>query len=75
MGEDLGGWMVEHGWAVAFRRYSELYVGQEARARKKQVGLWSSEFQMPWKRRSSKQKPREQPRFTQPRAIDIGEKG
>jgi endonuclease YncB( thermonuclease family) len=74
-GEDLGGWMVEHGWAVAFRRYSELYVGQEARARKKRVGLWSSEFQMPWEWRSSKQKPREQPRFTEPRAIFIGKNG
>ena len=31
-GEDLGGWMVENGWAVAFRRYSELYVEREARA-------------------------------------------
>jgi endonuclease YncB( thermonuclease family) len=74
-GEDLGGWMVENGWAVAFRKYSELYVERESRAREKRVGLWSSEFQMPWEWRSSKQKPREQPRFTLPRSINIVEKG
>jgi endonuclease YncB( thermonuclease family) len=74
-GEDLGGWMVENGWAVAFRKYSELYVERESRTREKRVGLWSSEFQMPWEWRSSKQKPREQPRFTLPRAIDIGKEG
>jgi endonuclease YncB( thermonuclease family) len=67
--------MVENGWAVAFRKYSELYVEQETRARDGRIGLWSSEFQMPWEWRSSKQKPREQSRFTQPRAIFIGKKG
>jgi endonuclease YncB( thermonuclease family) len=56
-GEDLGGWMVENGWAVAFRKYSELYVKREARARGKRVGLWSGEFEMPWEWRSNKKRP------------------
>jgi endonuclease YncB( thermonuclease family) len=55
-GEDLGGWLVENGWAVAFRRYSELYVEREARARERRIGLWSGEFQMPWEWRSSKRR-------------------
>jgi hypothetical protein len=25
-GEDLGGWMVENGWTVAYRKYSEFYL-------------------------------------------------
>jgi endonuclease YncB( thermonuclease family) len=40
--------MVENAWAVAFRRYSEIYIEREARAREKRLGLWSGEFQMPW---------------------------
>jgi endonuclease YncB( thermonuclease family) len=55
-GEDLGGWMVENGWALAFRRYSEIYVEQEARARENRMGLWSGEFRMPWEWRSSKRR-------------------
>ena len=74
-GEDLGGWMVENGWAVAFRRYSVLYVEREARAREKRIGLWSSEFQMPWEWRDRTQKPREQPRAKMPPAIEIGRPG
>ncbi|MCJ2108470.1 thermonuclease family protein [Methylobacterium sp. E-041] len=31
--EDLNAWMVAQGHAVAFRRYSSEYVGQEAQAR------------------------------------------
>jgi endonuclease YncB( thermonuclease family) len=69
-GEDLGGWMVENGWAVAFRRYSEIYVEQENRAREKRIGLWSGEFQMPWEWRATKQRPQGQPRATLP-LIDI----
>ena len=56
-GEDLGGWMVENGWAVAYRKYSgNLYVEREARAREKRVGLWSGEFQMPWEWRSNRRR-------------------
>jgi endonuclease YncB( thermonuclease family) len=46
--EDLGRWMVRHGWALAFRRYAEDYVGDEAAARRSRRGLWSGSFEMPW---------------------------
>ena len=38
--ERRAGWMVENGWAVAFRRSSEIYVERKARAREKRLGLW-----------------------------------
>ena len=49
---DIGTWMVEHGWAVAFRRYSMAYVDAEGRARAAKVGIWTGTFTMPdeWRR-------------------------
>lgn len=47
-GEDLNRWMVEQGWAVAYRRYSVDYVAEEVAARAAGRGLWSSTFDMPW---------------------------
>lgn len=49
---DIGTWMVEHGWAVAFRRYSMAYVDAENRARAAKVGIWAGTFTMPdeWRR-------------------------
>ncbi|MFN3347382.1 thermonuclease family protein [Pseudorhodoplanes sp.] len=46
--EDLGRRMVQHGWAVAFRRYSLDYVGDENIARRNRANIWSGEFDMPW---------------------------
>ena len=34
-GTDLGGWMVDQGWALAFRRYGLDYVTEERRARER----------------------------------------
>lgn len=47
-GEDVGGWMVLNGWAVAYRKYSLAYVGEEDRARVAKRGLWAGEFDNPW---------------------------
>ena len=47
-GADVNAWLVSEGWAVAYRRYSKAYVGDEARARKAGRGLWAGEFDMPW---------------------------
>jgi endonuclease YncB( thermonuclease family) len=47
-GEDLNRWMVEQGWAVAYRRYSMDYVAAEDAARRAGRGLWSGQFEMPW---------------------------
>ncbi|TVR96506.1 MAG: thermonuclease family protein [Rhodospirillales bacterium] len=58
-GEDLNGWMVAAGWAVAYRRYSHDYVGLEDDARAAKRGIWSSRFVMPWDwRRGERIQPR-----------------
>ena len=47
-GTDLNGWLVEHGWALAYRRFSGRYVPQEGRARATGAGLWAGPFVPPW---------------------------
>jgi hypothetical protein len=47
-GEDVGRWLVLNGWALAFRRYSTVYVPEEDYAREHQLGLWSGAFIAPW---------------------------
>ncbi len=47
-GQDLGAWMVSNGWALAFRRYSLDYVGEEKSAKDAKRGIWASEFLEPW---------------------------
>ena len=46
--ENLNGWLVSQGLAVAYRRYSHAYVGQESAAKAASNGLWSGDFTMPW---------------------------
>lgn len=45
---DLNAWMVQQGWAVAYRRYSHDYIPHEEAARAAGTGIWSSRFVMPW---------------------------
>lgn len=45
---DLGGWMVEHGWALAYRRYGTNYVAAEDKARSARLGIWAGSFVAPW---------------------------
>ncbi|MFQ5507958.1 MAG: thermonuclease family protein [Leptospirillia bacterium] len=47
-GADLNREMVRRGWALAYRRFSELYVPDEDRARRDAVGMWAGDFQPPW---------------------------
>jgi endonuclease YncB( thermonuclease family) len=47
-GTDIGAFMVSNGYAVAYARYSNLYVEDEKKAREAMRGLWSGSFQMPW---------------------------
>ena len=51
--EDLNAWMVIQGHAMAFRRYSTDYIGQEKEARTRKRGLWAGTFEDPsdWRRR------------------------
>ena len=47
-GKNIQSWMVESGWAVAYRRYSTRYVEEEAAAREARRGIWRGSFTMPW---------------------------
>jgi endonuclease YncB( thermonuclease family) len=47
-GDDLSAWLVENGWALAYRRYSVAYVGQEHAAESAGRGVWRGEFVPPW---------------------------
>lgn len=49
---NINAWMVENGWAVAYRRYSRRYVRLEEKARKRKNGIWRYKFVSPetWRR-------------------------
>jgi endonuclease YncB( thermonuclease family) len=46
--EDLNGWLVRQGWALAYVAYSRAYVAEEAEARREQRGMWAGAFIAPW---------------------------
>jgi endonuclease YncB( thermonuclease family) len=54
---DIGAWMVEHGWAVAYRKYSLEFVSAEDRAHAAKLGIWAGTFDMPenWRRQKAMQ--------------------
>ncbi len=52
-GIDLNAQMVRDGWALAYRRYSLDYVGEEAEARAAGRGMWRGQFIEPWEWRSA----------------------
>lgn len=57
--KDINAWLVENGWAFAYRKYSKDYVAQEDAAKSKKVGIWAGEFVMPWDyRHQSKRGPK-----------------
>lgn len=61
-GPDVNRWMVSNGWALAYRRFSHAYVGDEEVAKRAGRGLWRGEFVRPWdwrrgKRLAAAQKP------------------
>jgi endonuclease YncB( thermonuclease family) len=58
-GEDLNAWAVSVGWAIAYRRYSTDYVGQEDAAREAKRGLWAGTFTPPeeWRRANDASRP------------------
>jgi endonuclease YncB( thermonuclease family) len=50
--QDLGAAMVRQGWAVAYMRYSSMYVKLEDVARRERRGMWAGAFEMPWDSRA-----------------------
>ncbi len=47
-GVNLNAWLVAEGWALAYRRYSRLYVEAEQIARFARKGIWRTRFVKPW---------------------------
>jgi hypothetical protein len=47
-GEDLNGWLVQQGWALAYVKYSSAYRQVEEDARANQRGIWQGAFIAPW---------------------------
>ena len=50
---NINSWMVEYGYAVAYRKYSKKYVSKEIFAKKEKRGLWLGTFEMPWEWRKN----------------------
>ncbi len=47
-GQDINAAMVAQGWALAYRQFSDDYVGQEGKAREAGLGMWQGRFVPPW---------------------------
>ena len=49
---DVNGWLVQHGYALAYRKYSTRYIPEEEEAKALKRGVWSGTFTMPgeWRR-------------------------
>ena len=45
---NINSWLVSNGWALAYRKYSPAYVGEEQSAQESSKGLWQGEFVKPW---------------------------
>ena len=46
---NLNKWMVRNGYAVAYRKYSKLYIPDENLAKEEKLGLWQGTFINPEK--------------------------
>jgi endonuclease YncB( thermonuclease family) len=46
--EDIGGWLVMNGWALAYREYSDEYIDAEQIAKNGDNGMWRGMFIAPW---------------------------
>ena len=50
--QDINGWLVKNGYALAYRRYSKKYVLNEQHAKENKLGIWRGTFIKPekWRR-------------------------
>ncbi len=53
-GRDIGAELVKTGMAMAYRRFSDRYLAQEAHARAAKIGIWSGPFTPPWEWRQQR---------------------
>ena len=45
---NINAWLVQKGWALAYRKYSLKYVQYENKAKINKAGVWSGKFIEPW---------------------------
>ena len=55
-GESLSSFLVRHGYAFAYRKYSKKFIKDEEYAKKNKIGMWVMEFEFPWNFRKNKTK-------------------
>lgn len=53
---DLGAALVNAGWAVAYTKYTDVYVPYELQAQQNRRGLWQGQFYKPWDWRKIKER-------------------
>ena len=46
---NLNRWMVRNGYAIAYRKYSKLYILDENFAKEEKLGMWKGSFMKPEK--------------------------
>ena len=51
---DVNGWLVQLGYALAYRKYSTRYVAEEEEAKALKRGIWAGTFTPPWEWRREK---------------------
>tara|TARA_A100001011_G_C14236027_1_gene811070 strand:+ start:1067 stop:1549 length:483 start_codon:yes stop_codon:yes gene_type:complete len=51
---NINSWLVENGWALAYRKSSKKYVKNENIAKQNRAGIWSGKFIESWKWRRGK---------------------
>ena len=54
---EVNAWLVQYGYAVAFRKYSTRYVAEEEEAKTLKRGIWARTFTPPWEWRREKRSP------------------
>ena len=45
---NINSWLVQNGWALAYRKYSSKFVPYENEAKSNKLGIWSGRFVEPW---------------------------
>ena len=55
-GESLSSFLVRHGYAFAYRKYSKRFIKDEEYTKKIKIGMWAMEFEFPWDYRKNKSK-------------------
>lgn len=47
-GESINGWLVQQGYALAYRRFTTKFIQDEQTAKAEARGIWQSQFIAPW---------------------------